>query len=184
MNRHYYISENLDDLERVERELEARGIGTEQIHVLSEQNADLAQHDLHSVPSLMKKDLVPFGIRGALIGLSLAVLALVIPYLAGWTDSPAGWSPFLLLAAVLLGFGAWEGGFLGFRRPNRHFRHFARKLRQGKHLLFVDVEPSQEALLEQVVHAHPQLQLAGTGPATPHWLTAWQHAWNRFRQMI
>ena len=36
MNRHYYISDNLDELERLEAELEASGIATEQIHVLSE----------------------------------------------------------------------------------------------------------------------------------------------------
>ena len=41
MNRHYYVSDDLDELERVEEELEASGIGTEQIHVLSEQEADL-----------------------------------------------------------------------------------------------------------------------------------------------
>ena len=34
MNRHYYISDNLNDLETVEYELEASGINSEQIHVL------------------------------------------------------------------------------------------------------------------------------------------------------
>lgn len=29
MNRHYYISDNLDDLEKLESELEAGGIATE-----------------------------------------------------------------------------------------------------------------------------------------------------------
>jgi cation transport regulator ChaC len=49
MNRHYYISDNLNDLETVENELEASGINSEQIHVLSEKVADVEQHHLHEV---------------------------------------------------------------------------------------------------------------------------------------
>ena len=36
MLRHYYISDDLDDLEAVELELEGKGVSTPQIHVLSE----------------------------------------------------------------------------------------------------------------------------------------------------
>ena len=35
MLRHYFISDSLDDLEKFEDELEARGVATQQIHVLS-----------------------------------------------------------------------------------------------------------------------------------------------------
>ena len=34
MQRHYFITDNLDDLSAVEHDLEARGVTTEQIHVL------------------------------------------------------------------------------------------------------------------------------------------------------
>ena len=51
MNRHYYISDNLNDLEKVETELEASGIDTEQIHVLSERDAEVERHHLHDVSS-------------------------------------------------------------------------------------------------------------------------------------
>ncbi|RFQ09501.1 magnesium transporter, partial [Pseudomonas sp. ATCC 13867] len=36
MNRHYYISDNLDDLDEVEHELQESGISMEQMHVLSD----------------------------------------------------------------------------------------------------------------------------------------------------
>lgn len=184
MNRHFYISDNLDDLEQVEHELEATGIHTEQIHVLSEQNADLEEHDLHGVPSLLKKDVVKSSTRGALIGAVLALVVLAIAYLAGWTETAAGWSPFILLSAILLGFCAWEGGFFGIQQPNSQFRQFAKSLHQGRHVFFVDVEPDQEAQLFQVLRRHPDLQLAGTGTATPQWLVRWQHGWNRFRKTL
>ena len=35
MRRHFYISNNLDELENVEKELESHGISTPHIHVLS-----------------------------------------------------------------------------------------------------------------------------------------------------
>ena len=184
MNRHYYISDSLDDLEQLERELEAQGISTEQIHVLSENSAELEAHRLHSVPTLLKQDVVNAGVNGALIGLALAALVLGGAYLAGWTDSAAGWSPFILLAVIVLGFCAWEGGFFGIQKPNSRFRPFEGDLRQGQHVFFVDLQPSEEPLLDQVIKGHPQLKVAGTGPATPYWLTRWQHSWNRFRQMI
>ncbi|MET1080849.1 MAG: magnesium transporter [Pseudomonas sp.] len=184
MNRHYYISDDLDELERIERELENRGLRLEQIHVLTERNAEVQRHRLHSVPSLLKRDVIRSSVRGALIGVVMASLALLIPYLAGWTDTLAGWGPFLLLAGILLGFCTWEGGFFGLQRPNRQFRQFAKSLRQGKHVLFVDVSPREEIQLDQVLQQYPRLQLAGIGPATPYWLVLWQHGWNRFRQMI
>ena len=184
MNRHYYISDNLDDLEEIERQLEAGGIATEQIHVLSEQDAALERHHVHSVPSLLKTDVVNAGRRGMLIGLALAVLVLLTAYLLGWTDSPAGWVPFIFLALILFGFSTWEGGLFGIQNPNPYFRRLQDTLRAGRHVFFVDVEPPQERILERVIEQHPHLQSAGIGQARPYWVMAGQQGWNRFRKML
>ena len=95
MNRHYYISDNLDELETIESELQASGINTEQIHVLSDQDAEVERHQLHDVNSLMKKDLVHSGGLGGLVGLGLAAMVLAIAYLSGWAETAVGWMPFL-----------------------------------------------------------------------------------------
>lgn len=185
MNRHYYVSDDLDELERVEQELEASGIDTEQIHVLSERDAELDHHErLHSVPSFMKTDVVNSGRRGLFIGLTLAVLILVVAHLSGWTDSFAGWIPFVFLALVAFGFCTWEGGFFGIQSRNRLFRPLQEKLQQGKHVFFVDVEPAQEGVLEQVVRHHPRLEVAGTGEAMPHWVMSGEKKWHRFKKTI
>jgi hypothetical protein len=184
MNRHYYISDNLDDLESVEQELEAKGISTEQIHVLSENDAEVEQHHLHDVTSLMKQDVVHSGEVGAVIGLLLAVLVLGGAYLLGWSESAAGWTPFIFLAIVLFGFCTWEGGFFGIQVPNTHFKRFRDKLAEGKHVFFVDVEPDQEEVLERVVKAHPMLSVAGVGSAAPHWTVAWLQRWHQFKRTI
>ena len=57
MIRHFYITENLAELVDVEHELEQKGISESQIHVLSEQDAEVSAHQLPQVESILKKDL-------------------------------------------------------------------------------------------------------------------------------
>jgi hypothetical protein len=184
MNRHYYISDNLDDLEKLESELEAGGIATEQIHVLSERDAEVEQHHLHDVPSILKQDIVHSGRIGSLVGLALAALLLLLAWLNDWTSSPAGWIPFLFLAAALFGFSLWEGSLFGLQRPNEVFRRFADRLHEGKHLFFVDVSAAQEPILNQTIARHPRLELAGTGQASPGWAISLQHRLHQLRKMM
>jgi hypothetical protein len=175
MLRHYFISNSLDDLEVFEEQLEMAGVSTPQIHVLSRNDAEVYQHHhLHEVGSFMKKDIVRSTAQGAVVGLCAFVLVLAIAYVAGWTETAVGWMPFTFLAVVLLGFFTWEGGLLGIQTPNHNFARFEQALSDGKHIFFVDLEPHQEAVLETVLKSHPQVELAGTGSPTQHWLITLQ----------
>jgi hypothetical protein len=175
MLRHYFISDSLDDLEVFEEQLEAAGVATPQIHVLSRNDAEVHRHQhLHEVESFMKNDIVHSTTRGALVGLCAFVLVLAVAYFAGWTQTAVGWIPFIFLAVVLLGFCTWEGGLFGIQTPNHNFARFEKALNDGKHVFFVDLEPHQEAVLEKVLKTHPQVELAGTGPSTQHWLITLQ----------
>lgn len=181
MLRHYFISDNLDDLEIFEEQLETSGITTPQIHVLSRHDEDVAHHEhLNYVQSFMKRDILHSTELGALIGLCLASTLLTVAYYAGWTESAAGWMPFIFLTIVLLGFCTWEGGLFGIQTPNYHFARFADALKDDKHIFFVDLEPDQEEILDKVLQSHPQVELAGTGTATPHWLIVLQDRVPRF----
>ena len=173
--RHFFISDNLDELERFEEQLEAAGISRPQVHVLSNA-ADVADHEhLNYVRSLMRSDLVHSTTRGALIGLAVSALVLIVAYFAGWTETAAGWVPFVFLAVLVLGFCTWEGGLSGIQRPNHNFTRFEQALKDGKHIFFVDVPAPQEPILEKVAAAHPTVELAGTGTPTQHWIVAAQH---------
>lgn len=181
MQRHYFISDDLDELASVERELESAGLAPEQIHVLSNDDGGTESRHLHDVQSLMKKDIVRSMERGAVIGVIAAALALLVPYAFGLTKT-VGWIPFVFLAVILLGFFTWEGGFFGIKTPNSRFRRFERALADGKHVLFVDVKPDQEAALADVQSRHPHLTDAGTGAAAPGWIVAAQRGVKRFVQ--
>jgi len=179
MKRFYYISENLDELSGIERELEAKGISRPQIHVLSENDADVENHHLNEVEAIMKKDVVRSMQVGALIGAVGSSIILAVAYLSGVTVV-AGWIPFVFLAVVVLGFCTWEGGFFGIQVPNEQFKQFRRALKNGQHIFFVDTSSSQEEVLERVMRSHPRLQVAGMGKGMPGWWVCAQNSWKKF----
>ena len=56
MKRHFYVSEDMDDLDRIEEELETRGVHRPQIHVFSRDDTAVETHDhLHNIDSVFKR---------------------------------------------------------------------------------------------------------------------------------
>ena len=175
MLRHYFISSDMDDLEKLEEQLEQKGVTSAQIHALTLDDTEAENHHhLHDVQSLMKRDLINAGEYGLLIGACIAAAVLILTYLLEWHTSPAGWIPFIFLAIICLGFFTWEGGLWGIQNMNVHFKRFQETLESGKHVFFVDLEPKQEQVLADIIRSHPGLEAAGTGTASPHWLVIWQ----------
>jgi hypothetical protein len=181
MKRHYFIGDDLNVVAAVEPALMAKGITSEQIHVLSLNDADAEQRHLHNVQSLMKRDVIHSAEIGALFGLIASIAVIAVAHLSGLA-AKVGWVPFVFLAIVLLGFSMWEGGLIGIQIPNSRFRRFERALRAGENVFFVDVDSSQEAHVHQVLAAHPNLRPAGTGPSLPRWWVGLQQNAHRFSQ--
>ncbi len=179
MKRHYYISDDLDDLDQVEHTLEAQGVSTPQIHVLSENEAGIEAHHLHGVEDVLKKDVVRSTEIGFGVGIIAAGAVLLLAYLSGIAETYT-WVPAIFLSIVTLGFCTWEGGFIGIQRPHHDFSRFESVLHAGKHVFFVDVTPEQEGILEKVVEDHPKMQLAGLGDASPSFVVGAQKQWNKF----
>ena len=162
MIKHYYIADDLDELEQIEQELESAGIKESHIHVLSESAADVENHHLHMVNSLQQQDVVHSAEVGAIIGVVGALSVLVLAHLFGWANSAAGWLPFIFLSIVVLGFCTWEGGLIGIQKPNINFAPFQKILKEGKHILLVDSSQQEEPAIDKVIDGHPDLKLAGT----------------------
>jgi hypothetical protein len=182
LTRYFFASRDLDDLERLEEELEQAGILTPQIHVLTLDDSGVDEHThLHAVSSLMKKDIIHSTIIGAVIGVGAAALALLVPWLFGWTSSPAGWIPWIFLAVIALGFCTWEGGLWGIQTPNVHFEAFAQRMRDGEHVFFVDAEPARREMIDDIARRHSGLTRIGTGHAAPSWIVFGQH---RFKKLL
>ena len=182
MKRHYYISNDLEDLEIIEKELEKNGVSTPQIHVLSEDDSGVQSHHLHQVEAVLKKDVVHGTELGAVVGAIAATAILIAAGLSGLTETYT-WVPPIFLAVIVLGFCTWEGGLIGIQEPHTDFRRFREDLEQGRHILFIDVDPEQEKILRDVVSEHPKLQDAGEGDSTPRWVVSAQNRWARFMQV-
>jgi len=176
MKRHYFISDDLDDLERIEQELERRGVNKPQIHVLSKDDTAVARHrHLHNIEAVFKQNVVNGTLLGAMFGILAATLVLMFGYMSGLTETYT-WMPFYFLAIVMFGFLTWSGGFYGIQTPHKDFRRFQKDLNKGKHIFIVDIDPSQEEIVQQIKTRHPHLNDAGTGNATPRWVVMGQQS--------
>ena len=182
MKRHYFITDNLDELKHVERDLLAAGLTRPHFHVLSEDEAAVERLQLNPVEAVLKKDVVRGTERGAAIGMGLAAAVLLLAWVTGLAAS-FGWLPPVFLAVVILGFCTWEGGLIGIQEPNVNFRRFQHELRQGKHILLVDVAEDDEDTLRRVARDHGSLVAAGEGHSTPGWVIGAQQKWSRFMEL-
>ena len=187
MKRHYYISDDLDDLELIEQQLEAAGVTTPQIHVLSEDDAGVKAHHLNEVEAVLRRDVVLGTERGAVVGVIAAALILFTAWATG-IAATITWVPPIFLSVIILGFCTWEGGLIGIQQPHTDFARFQDVLHSGKHVFFVDAYPTQEDTLRRVIDKHPRLTSAGEGTSAPGWFfglrtlfeqmikgTAWRH---------
>ena len=161
MVKHYYVSDDLDELELVEQELESIGIKESQIHVLSQSTVDVENHHLHMVDSLHQRDVIHSGEIGAVFGAIGALFIIAVTSLMGWAESAAGWMPFTFLAIIIFGFCTWEGGFIGIQKVNVSHAPFEKALKEGKHILLVDSNKQQKQAVRKVFKAHPRIQPAG-----------------------
>lgn len=168
MKRLFFISDNLDDLEVIERQLEDAGVTTPQIHILSEDDAGVTAHRLNDVEAVLRRDVVHGTELGAVVGAIGAAVILSITWATGIAETIT-WVPPIFLSIIILGFCTWEGGFIGIQQPHNDFKRFQDTLRSGKHVLLVDVSPDQEHILQQVVGEHPNLAPAGEGHSAPGW---------------
>jgi hypothetical protein len=160
MKRHFYISDDLDDLEEIELQLEDAGVTTPQIHVLSEDDAGVKAHRLNDVEAVLRRDVVHGTELGAVVGVIGASIILLVAWATGIAETIT-WVPPIFLSIIILGFCTWEGGFIGIQKPHKEFKRFQDTLRSGKHVLLVDVSQDQESILQQVTNAHPKLAPAG-----------------------
>jgi hypothetical protein len=179
MKRHFYISDDLDDLVILEQELDNAGVEKPQFHVLSNNDAGVDTRHLHAVEAVLKSDVVYKTELGFCVGIIAATVILVFANYSGVAEIYT-WVPFIFLSIVLLGFCTWEGGFIGTQEIHHDFARFKETLDAGKHIFFVDVTAAQEDALQAIVSRHPTMIAAGEGTSTPKVAIDAQRVFNRF----
>lgn len=181
MKRYYFVSDDLDGLTKVGKELKQGDVSPLQMHLLPSDDVDVGRRGLDSVDSLFRKDILPSLLVGFGIGCGVVALLLVSAFILG-VRSMEAWFLVGFLSVIVLGFCTWEGGLFGIQVPNREFRRFTRHLQDGQHVFFVDVEDDdQQKVLDRTVARHGHLQPAGVGDGKSEWKYSLRRGWRRFR---
>lgn len=184
MKRYFFLTDNLDKLTAVEHDLTVNGISAPQIHVLSNDDSGMTVRKLNDVEAVLRKDVVHSMERGALIGAAAAAVVIAVGHYSGATATAAGWTPFIFLAVVVLGFFTWEGGLFGIQEPHHEFKRFQQALASGRHLLLIDINEKDHSILNNVTAHYPELEFSGTGHGAAQWFVTLQNKWRNFVEVM
>ncbi len=184
MKRYFFLTDNLDKLTAVEHDLAVNGISAPQIHVLSNDDSGMTVRKLNDVEAVLRKDVVHSMERGALIGAAAAAVVIAVGHYSGATATAAGWTPFIFLAIVVLGFFTWEGGLFGIQEPHHEFKRFQQALASGRHLLLIDINEKDHSILNNVTAHYPELEFSGTGHGAAQWFVTLQNKWRNFIEVM
>lgn len=184
MKRYFFLTDNLDKLTAVEHDLAVNGISAPQIHVLSNDDSGMTVRKLNDVEAVLRKDVVHSMERGALIGAAAAAVVIAVGHYSGATATAAGWTPFIFLAIVVLGFFTWEGGLFGIQEPHHEFKRFQQALASGRHLLLIDINEKDHSILNNVTAHYPELEFSGTGHGAAQWFVTLQNKWRNFVEVM
>ncbi|MGI9295160.1 MAG: hypothetical protein ACR2PS_14365 [Pseudomonadales bacterium] len=163
MKRLYYLTDSIDCVEQISREVHRWGISDWHFHVLSKDRAGLSKHQNHTDSPLHQKSIVPTSERGAFIGLAAGIAAalgasLFIPLLES-----IGRIPFAIVVFICALFGAWSVALFGMHEEQQKLRKFQADIESGKYLIMVDVRKDQIELVRKVMGQHPEALPATKG---------------------
>lgn len=168
--RHYFVTDDLDVVEKLESRLKEEGLSEMQLHVLTNDVAEADARNLSLVASLFRRDLVRSLGIGAGVGAVLASIILGVVALLGLPGPILGWTPYAMLAIVAFGFCTWEGGLIGIEEPNNTLKQFDKDLADGRHVFFADVLPEDINGLVNAVEAVPSARVHRLETGKPRWL--------------
>jgi hypothetical protein len=157
----YYLAPSLNSTHHISAELRAAGIGDGLLHVVSRDEAGLAEQCIPSSNYLETLDLLRDGCIGSGVGLIIGVIgAWVLKVCAPFGPHIPG-SVYLATVAAATLFGAWEGGLTGIATENLKLAEFHRDIEAGRYLMLVYAPRGREARVRWLVRAaHPEAQLA------------------------
>lgn len=159
MKRLYFLTDEMDHAEHISDELSANGIEQHHIHVLSKNEAGVVTHHLHGPNLFERVDFIRGALQGLVVGLLLGIVVLFIGRLMfdfGFTAVAQ-----LAMLCLMMLFGSWLGGLIGFTQENRHLRRFHAQIEKGRHLIMVDVKRSEEKQVHRIVDYLQEAQFSG-----------------------
>ena len=159
MKRLYYLTEDMDFAEHISAVLTSSGISEHHIHVLSKDEAGVTTHHLHGPNILERVDFVRVALNGMGIGMMLAIITLFVARIL--LDVSMTMAGQIGSMALLMLFGTWLGGMIGFTQENRHLRRFHEQIEKGRHLIMIDVHPQEEPKVHRIIELLNEAEFSG-----------------------
>jgi len=171
----------MDEAASIEQELQSYGINKPQMHTLTNSDKSLGKHHLYNVERSLQQGVIKTGDIAVLVGVVATISILLVSYLLGWHTGPLSGMPVIIFALIVLAFCSWEGDHIGIQLPHINSSLFKTSLENGKTILFIDVEQTQELAINKIMISHPNLKPEGIATATPEWLI---HQQNKYRGLL
>jgi len=163
MRRIFFVILDVPHARRIVDELQAAGIGTDQMHSWSKSGAQLTGLPVASEAQVQDRAwaLDKLLWNADLILFALATIGLLVAALYG----SVGWA--IVALAVMLGsylFGRW----FAIKVPHTHLSDMRVPIGHGEVVLMVDVAKERVREIEQVVSRHhPEAEVGGVGWTSP-----------------
>jgi hypothetical protein len=153
----YYLAPSLPTSSRISEDLRDIGIADWLIHVISKDEAGLAEQKLQSSNWFETTDLIRDGIIGANIGFICGVLlAGAVMFLKPFGENTPGVVYFFVVVVATL-FGAWVGGLIGMDSDNKKIRRFKKPIDEGKYLFLIYAPKGYgEKVKAMMAERHPE----------------------------
>lgn len=158
----YYLAPTLKTTEEVSDDLHKAGVKDYYLHVVSNDESGLRQHQIHSSNYLETRDIIRDGFIGAAMGfiaglIGIGLLMYFDPF--GPTIQVPNYV-YVILVCVATLFGAWEGGLTGIDSENKKISRFHKEIQAGKYLILVYARKYQESAVRKMMQEqHPDAQL-------------------------
>ncbi len=155
MQRLYFLTPNSGSTIRITDELHSVGIGRDAIHVVCRDSKQLDGMELHKANVRQTSDVMHAAKRGAILGAISGAIAGAIAAFMLPVETP-GSIALTILGVALLGlvFGIWASTMIGVSIPDVKVDKFESEIRNGSHLMLVDVPPERERDITQLIMRH------------------------------
>jgi hypothetical protein len=151
-HRVVFLSQNMQDLADMAKMLDQSHLTGWSWCIASQLKGDIERTRLPMASTFVLTDIAGCTWRGGFWGLALGWL-LVLIVTASFNLEAGDMRTILIYAlpSCLMLFGAWEGGILGLMRNNPALDPYQDYIRQGHHILLIDVHDVDLRLLKKIM---------------------------------
>lgn len=151
MKQHYYLTDDIDSVEKISKDLHGLDITDEHIHIVGGDIDVIEARHLHVARAIDETDIVRSSERGALLGVVLGTLFVMIGSMFRPFGIELSGPSLVMITVLIVGICTYWGGVFGVYFDNYRIAAFHKAVQQGKFLMMVDTLPGQESPLKAIV---------------------------------